>query len=132
MATCGIWFTSRSLVAVVLDDDGDEAASTYKAARTDHARWGLIASVEAHHGLDCVFVVSEKLLVADGLPRLALHRGSAVVAAPDGVLVSARRLAGLARASPRSLARLLARLPLCAPFAARLTRLEAQLPLFRA
>jgi hypothetical protein len=130
MATCGIWFTSRRLIAVVVDDDGNEVGPTYKAARTDDARWGLVASIEAHHGLDCVFVVSEKLLTADGVPRLALHRGSAVVAAPDGMLASARRLAGLARASPRRLALLLARLPLCAPFSARLTRLEAQLPLF--
>lgn len=129
MATCGIWFTARSLVAVVVDDEGCKVGPTYKASRTDDARWGLVASVEAHHGLDCVFVVSEKLLVVDGLPRLALHRGSAVLAAPDGMLLSARRLAGLERASPKRLALLLARLPLCAPFSARLTRLQAQLPL---
>ena len=110
---------------------GKVKRKTYLIAFIDDAtRVVLIASVEAHHGLDCVFVVSEKLLVADGLPRLALHRGSAVVAAPDGMLVSACRLAGLERASPRRLALLLARLPRCAPFSARLTRLEAQLPLF--
>lgn len=129
MATCGIWYTSRGLVAAVVDDAGAKVGPTYRAARTDDARWGLVASIEAHHGLDCVFVVSEKLLVADGLPRMALHRGSAVVAAPDGMLANARRLVGLEHASPRKLALLLARLPLCAPFASRLTRLQAQLPL---
>ena len=89
-----------------------------------------VSNIEAHHGLDCVLVVSEALRAADTLPRVATRRGTRVLIAPDLLVAHACLLNGLTRASPRRLALLLARMPLCGLFAERLHRLELQLPLF--
>ncbi len=91
--------------------------------RDDDARWDLLSSIEAHHGLDCVFIVPETLHTADALPRIAARRGARALIAPDHLVEPACLLNGIARASPRRLALLLARMPLCRLFAERLMRL---------
>jgi hypothetical protein len=128
MATCGLWMTAHRLVAVAIDGDG-AVGPGHQARRNDAERWDLVSRIEAEHGLDCVFVVTETLLAADVLPRIAMRRGAHVRVAPDELVGCATRLAPLRRASPRAMAALLARMPLSPPFADRLLRLELQLPL---
>jgi hypothetical protein len=130
MATCGVWMSARRLVAVAVDDDGTLLEPVHSAPRDDEARWDLVASIEAHHGLDCLFVATRTLHASDALARIAVRRGGRVLIAPDELVGPACRLSGLVRASPRALALLLARMPLCRPFSERLVRLQLQLPLF--
>jgi len=130
MATCGVWMTARRLVAVAVDECGVVLGATQSAWRSDEARWDLVSSLEAHHGLDCTFVVAETLHASDELSRIAARRGARVLVAPDRLVEPACLLNGIRRASPHRLAMLLARMPLCQPFADRLVRLELQLPLF--
>lgn len=129
MASCGVWVTDHRLIAVVVDDGGVALEPVHTAWRNDDARWDLVTSIEAHHGLDCVFVVTVGLHLSDALPQIAAHRGLRVLLAPDHLVDPACRLQGLARASPRRLALLLARMSLCQPFSDRLLRLALQLPL---
>jgi hypothetical protein len=129
MATCGVWMTARRLVAVAVDDEGLVLARAIAVPREDDARWDLVARVEAEHGLDVAFVVTETMLATDALPRMAMQRGAYVRVAPDELVDFASRLVGPLRLTPVRLATLLARLPLAPPFAARLSRVELQLPL---
>ena len=129
MASCGVWLTDHRLIAVAVDDGGVALKPAHTAWRNDDARWDLVTSIEAHHGLDCVFVVTVALHLSDALPQIAARRGSHVLIAPDHLVQPACRLHGLAQASPRRLALLLARMPLCQPFSERLLRLALQLPL---
>lgn len=127
MASCGIWATRQRLMGIAIDGDG--VAHGYVARRNDSERWDLVSRIEAEHGLDCLFVVTQALLATDSLPRMAARRGSPVRIAPDELVGFACQIRGTGRASPKSLADLLARMPLCPPFAQRLMRLELQLPL---
>jgi hypothetical protein len=129
MASCGVWMTPRRLVACMVDDDGAVCAPPLSATPSDDGCWNLIAHVEAYLGLDCGFVVCQRVADHTRLVRLATRRGSHLRVAPDPLLVAARRLTGFARPSPKRLALLLARMPLCAPFAQRLTPVDMQLPL---
>ncbi len=89
----------------------------------------LLATLENHVGLDVTLVVAQHLLGADALPRLAARRGLQLLVAPEPLVLAAQRLVAAPRASPRTLALMLARLPLCPPLAQRLVRFEMQLPL---
>ncbi|MEK7862733.1 MAG: hypothetical protein AAB295_05645, partial [Chloroflexota bacterium] len=104
MATCGVWMTEHRLVAVAVDERGVALGAAQSGWRDDDARWDLVSSIEAHHGLDCVFVVSERLHAADALPRIAAQRGLRVLITPDHLVEPACLLNGVARASPRRLA----------------------------
>ena len=115
MATCGIWPATRYLLAVVADDDGRLVEKPRKASYADQARWALLNYVEGHHGLDCAFVVTKSLARADPIAQLAARRGARVFVAADHLVDDLRVLASPASASPRQLALLLARLPLCVP-----------------
>lgn len=130
MASCGVCMTARRLVAVAVDDDGDILAAPHTAQRDDDGRYALVALVEAEYGRDTVLVVTQTLLAADALPRIAMQRGASVRVAPDELLTFACRIADPPRSAPRKLAALLARMPLSRPFAERLQRLELQLQLF--
>lgn len=130
MASCGVWATARRLVACPVDHDGARLAPAFSCARGDDGCWQLLAHVEAELGLDCVFVVSQALVAAEPFIRVARARGSHVRVAPDALVLAARRLNGLARATPKRMALLLARMPLCLPMAQRLVAVETQLKLF--
>lgn len=130
MASCGVWATARRLVACPVDDDGATVAPAFSCARGDEGCWQLLAQVEALLGLDCVFVVSQALVATEPLVRIASARGSQVRVASDALVLAARSLVGLERATPRRLALLLARMPLCLPMAQRLVAVETQLKLF--
>lgn len=130
MASCGVWATARRLVACAVDEAGLVLMPPLSTARGEEGCWQLLAHVEGHLGLDCVFVVSQTLVVIEPLIRIANARGSHVRVAPEALLLAARSLLGLKRATPRQLALLLARMPLCLPLAQRLVALETQLRLF--
>lgn len=130
MATCGLWPAKRGVVAVVVDDNGVAAGAARTAARTTEACWTLLEDVEAHHGLDCRFVITDEALAADmRFGHLAARRGSHVLVVSRVLVDGLRVLTGAARAPPNRLALLLARLPLCRPLATRLTPLRLQLDL---
>jgi len=130
MATCGLWPTKRGIVAVVADDDGLAAGPARTVACTADACWALLAHIEAHHGLDCRFVITDEALAADKrFGQLAARRGSHVLVVSAILVDGLRALTGAARAPPKRLALLLARLPLCGPLAERLTPLRLQLQL---
>jgi hypothetical protein len=130
MATCGLWPTRRGVVAMVVDDDGVAAGPACTAARTTEACWALLENVEAHHGLDCRFVITDEALAADmRFGHLAARRGSLVLVVSSALVDGLRALTGAARAPPKRLALLLARLPLCRPLAGSLRPLRLQLEL---
>ena len=128
MAACGVWLTERRLVTAVLDDAG-AVVIVGTSGRDDDGRRELLFTVEGSSGLDSPFVVTESTLAADALPRLAAGRGARVLVAPDALVPAALRLTGRARAAPRALALLLARMPASPPFAERLRPLRLQLSL---
>lgn len=130
MDFCGVWPTARRFVACAVDEDGGLIAPTFSTPRGDEGCWQLLAYVEAHAGLDCVFVVTEAVVATEPIARIAGARGSHLRVAPDPLVLAARRLAGLERATPRRLALLLARMALCPPVANRLLSVETQLSLF--
>lgn len=130
MATCGLWPTKRGVVAIVVDDVGIAAGPARTAAQTAEACWALLEHVEAHHGLDCRFVITDGALAANmRFAHLAARRGSHVLVVSSALVDGLRVLAGATRAPPKRLALLLARLPLCAPLAGRLAPLRLQLEL---
>jgi hypothetical protein len=130
MATCGLWPTKRGIIAVVADDDGVAAGPARTAACTGEACWALLDHIEALHGLDCRFVITDEALAADrGLGQVAARRGTPVWVVSSVLVDGLRVLTGSARAPPKKLALLLARLPLCGPLAEKLTPLRLQLEL---
>jgi hypothetical protein len=130
MASCGLWPNRRGLVAVVADDNGGLVPPIFTAAQTPQACWALLAHVEAHHGLDCRFVITDETLLANtALGQIAAQRCSPVLVVSSNVVHGLRVLTGCARAPPKKLALLLARLPLCRPLESFLTPLRLQLKL---
>jgi hypothetical protein len=111
MTSCGIWLSRKRLVAVVVDDDGRAAPALF-AATDDEGRWALLEHIDGVHGLDCELVLSEDLLQADTLSRLALERGHELWAAPQRLVEAIRRVAGLATGPPARTAAMIARLAL--------------------
>lgn len=130
MATCGLWPTKRGIVAVVADDDGVAAGPARTAACTIEACWALLDHIEALHGLDCRFVITDEALSADKrFGQLAARRGAQVLVVSAVLVDGLRALTGAARAPPKRLALLLARLPLCGPLVGQLQPLRLQLDL---
>jgi hypothetical protein len=130
MTSCGLWYAKRGIVAVVADDDGVAVLPTYTAAHTPDACWALLARIETQHGLDCWFVVTDEMLATHAaLGQIAAKRGSRVLVVSRSIVDGLRILTGCARAPPKRLALLLARLPLCNPLANRLMPLRLQLKL---
>ena len=128
MASCGVCMTRRRLVTAILDDSG-EVVLVGASERSDHGRSEMLFALQGDPGFDSPFVVTESLLAADPLPRLAAARGARVLVAPDALVPAAVQISGRASTSPRTLATLLARMPASPPFAERLRPLRLQLAL---
>jgi hypothetical protein len=125
-----LWPTRRGVVAIVVDDDGVARGPARLAARTAEAYWALLAEVEAHEGLDCRFVMTDEAVALEPtIGKLAAHRGAHVLVVSRSLVDGLRVLVGAARAPPKRLALLLARLPLCAPLTQLLAPLRLQLEL---
>ena len=106
MTACGVWPSSRGLVAVLIDSTGQ--ARTFSVAETDAARWGLSQRLAAV-GAD--LVLDEALLESNRIADLALRAGITVWIASPPVAQSLRSAAGITRKGARPSAALLARLP---------------------
>jgi hypothetical protein len=127
MATCGLWPTRRGIVAVIVDDNGAVVGPAHLAAPTRDGIWALLAHVEAHQGLDCRFVSTDSAVAGcSAFGEIAARRGSLVLIVKRSLFESLCVLLGASR-TPKKLALLLARLPLCAPLATRLMPLQLQL-----
>lgn len=134
MTTCGLWSARRRLIAVVVDDEG-RASPAIAAPLDDDARWGLLARLDAVHGLDCELVIPEDMAKDESIGRLALARGVAVWVAPQCVIDAIRAAAALATGPPARTAAMIARLALVPIWRGQLRRLgptidQRQLPLF--
>ena len=132
--TCGVWPArrGRSLVAVVVDEDGN-AQPPLAFGRGTEAAWALLAYLDASVGLDCELVLPDWLTKSDELARFALERGGAVWLVPVPILEAVHVVAHLAAGPPARTAAALARLPLAPALRAHLRRLtpprKDQLPL---
>lgn len=130
MTACGLWPSNRGIVAAVADDGGTAVPPVYTAAHTPGACWALFAHIEAHHGLDCRFVITDETLATNAaLGQMAARRGSQVLVVSRSLVDGLRILTGCVRAPPKKLALLLARLPLCRPLVNQLMPLRLQLDL---
>ncbi len=119
MTACGVWPTSRGLVAVLIDSTG--RARSFSVADSDDARWGLsqrLAAVGADLVLDQVLLESTR--IAD----VARRAGVTVWIAGPPLVDALRCAAGIARRGARPSAALLARLPAIPWLRTLLRRLE--------
>jgi len=119
MTACGVWPTSRGLVAVLVDSA--DRARSLSVADTDNARWALSQHL-AQVGAD--LVIDETLLEHDRIAHAALRAGITVWIAGPPLVASLRAAAGLARRGARPSAALLARLPAIPWLRSLLRRLE--------
>jgi hypothetical protein len=106
MTGCGVWPTSRGLVAVLIDAAG--RARTFSVAATDDARWGLSQRLAA---VGAELVLDEALLEADPIADVAHRAGVTVWIAGPPLVAALRSAAGLTNRGARPSAALLARLP---------------------
>lgn len=131
--TCGVWPSRRSLVAVVVDEQG-RAEEALHAERGEEGAWSLLALLDRNVGLDWELVVPSWLARHDALAKLALSRGVAIWLVPDLLAESVRIVANLATGPPARTAAALARLPLAPALRGHLRRHcradRRQLPLF--
>ena len=123
MTSCGVWLYRKRLVAVVVDDDGRASPALF-AATNDDARWDLLASIDAVHGLDCELVLPEDLLKFDSIGRLALKRGASVSIAPQRLVDAIRIAAGFGTGPPSRVAAMVARLFIVPALRGHLRRLD--------
>ena len=106
MTACGVWPTSRGLVAVLVDSAG--RTRSFSVADTDDARWGLAQRLAAV-GAD--LVLDEALLESDRIAHVARRAGINIWIAAPPLVGALRSAAGLTRRGARPSAALLARLP---------------------
>jgi hypothetical protein len=106
MIACGVWPTSRGLVAVLIDSAG--RARSFSVADSDNARWGLSQRLAAV-GAD--LVLDEALLKSNRIADVARRAGVTVWIAGPPIVDALRCAAGITRRGARPSAALLARLP---------------------
>jgi len=119
MTACGVWPTSRGLVAVLIDGTG--RARSCSVALADDARSGFGLWLVAA-GAD--LVVDQALLATDPIAHIARRSGVTVWVANAALIDSLRTAAGITRRGPRLSAALLARLPSIPWLRSLLRRLE--------
>jgi hypothetical protein len=119
MTACGVWPTSRGLLAVLIDSAG--RARSFPIALTDDARWGLSQRLAA---VGAALVLDEALLESDRIAHVARRAGVTVWIAGPPLIQSLRCAAGIARRGARPSAALLARLPAIPWLRSLLRRLE--------
>lgn len=119
MTACGVWPTSRGLVAVLIDSAG--RARSFSVADSDDARWGLSHRLVAV-GAD--LVLDEALLESNRIADVARRAGVVVWIAGPPLVDALRCAAGITRRGARPSAALLARLPAVPWLRTLLRRLE--------
>lgn len=118
--TCGLWPSSRGVVAAVVDADGILALVAPLPHDSDERDLWLSRTV-AHHGPGLELVMTESLARYDSLGRFALECGYPLWIAPPRLVTAIARAAWW-RPAPRQLAALLARMPQVRPLRAALRR----------
>lgn len=108
-AACGFWPDRGEFVASVLDTEGRLHHRPF-APGDDLDYWSYLEELESQHGLDIQLVLPEPLLQGHPLAVIARARRMTLLAAPSMLAQAIARVA-YARASPRRLATVLARLP---------------------
>ena len=101
---CGVWPTTRRLVAVIERDGRVGAAASI--APTTEARWGFVAWLSAS---GVATLVTTEALADDELLAIAREAGIEVWLAPANLVEAVRVAAALTRRPPRHTAGLLAR-----------------------
>jgi hypothetical protein len=119
MTACGVWPTSRGLVAVLIDSGG--RSRSFYVADSDDARWGLSHRLAAV-GAD--LVLDEALLESNRIANVARRAGVTVWIAGPPLVDALLCAAGIARRGGRPSAALLARLPAIPWLRSLLRRLE--------
>jgi hypothetical protein len=119
MTACGVWPTSRGLVAVLIDSAG--RARSFSVADSDDARWGLSQRLAAV-GAD--LVLDQALLESNRIADVARRAGLTVWIAGPPLAQSLRSAAGITHRGARPSAALLARLPAIPWLRSLLRRLE--------
>jgi len=119
MTACGVWPTSRGLVAVLIDSAG--RARSFSIADSDDARWGLSQRLAAV-GAD--LVLDQALLESNRIADVARRAGLTVWIAAPPLVAALRCAAGITHRGARPSAALLARLPAVPWLRSLLRRLE--------
>jgi len=119
MPACGVWPTSRGLVAVLIDSAG--RARSFSVADSDNARWGLSHRLAAV-GAD--LVLDQALLESNRIADVARRAGVTVWIAGPPLIDALRCAAGITHRGARPSAALLARLPAVPWLRTLLRRLE--------
>jgi hypothetical protein len=120
MVAVGVWKTPKWLVAMP-DLDGTPAEPVVIEPSLC-ARWGLLERLDRDLGLDWELVVPSDLAGEDGFGVLAPKRGVSLWVVPRKLIDALRRAAAFDRQPGRKTARMLARLPSCAPLRPLLRR----------
>lgn len=121
MLTVGLWKVPNGLVAMPDLDGAPGEPLTVEHSLC--ARWGLLERFDRDLGLDWELVVPTDLAGPDGFGELAPRRGVPLWVVPRQLIDALRRAAALDRQPGRNTARMLARLPSCAPLRPLLRRL---------
>lgn len=106
---CGVWPDRGELATSVVDTEGRLHPAPLAPAN-DLDCWAFLANLEDRYGLDVQLVLPESLLRGHSLAITARAREMTVLAAPR-LLAEAIAAVAYARAGPRRLATVLARLP---------------------
>jgi hypothetical protein len=128
MAACGFWLSTHRLMAIVVDDDA-RPAPTLRVAMNDDERWAMLAYLDAVHGLDCSLLLTEHLLKADSICRLALARGLRLWLAPRPLVEAIRDAAHLNTGS--RVAAMIAKLAIVPALRGHLRRIDRSVHDFR-
>lgn len=121
---CGVWPTTRRLIAAVERDGRLGMAASI--TRTIEARWGFVTWLVAS---EVSALVTADTLVGDELLAMAREAGIEVWLAPTSLVEAVRAAAGLTRRPPRQTAGLLARWLAQSALRQHLHRIDAEPPL---
>jgi hypothetical protein len=111
--SCGLWPTSRGLVASLVDADGVLAYAGAIPADSEDDFLDWLAGIQRYHGPITHLVLTESLARDSFLAAHAIQYGHRLWIAPLGLVTSISRAAWW-RPTPRGIAAMLARLPLVA------------------
>jgi hypothetical protein len=119
MTACGVWPTSRGLVAVLINSTG--RTKSFSVPDTDDALWGLSQRLAA---IGADLVLDETLLESNRIAYVAHRAGITIWIAGPPLVGALRSAAGFTRRAARPSAALLARLPAIPWLRSLLRRLE--------
>lgn len=120
MTCVGLWHAKGCLVAVA--DDGGETEGPLRGEPGCDGLWDLLALVDREVGLDWELVASDELVGSAAFGEIAALRQVPLWVVPRALVAALRKVASLDRGPAHRTARMLARLPSCAPLRSLLRR----------